>query len=312
MFIPYGVGTAYGAMTAAIELGKTFPVLYKALAGIASGDLSNSKSAQAANEMQAWFSKFDSSTSDKGKQGFFTLENLGTVIADSSKQLFQQRTLAKIPELLSKGNITDKTMKWGKGISLAYMAATSTTDSYDAFKEAGANDRVAGLGMLASGLAMYGLMQGNYFGITDHMFRGTYLDKQPVTKAIKTAAKDIVDKNINKNVASPKEAANWVLKSTKKLKDAFAKIDASEIMKDSLAEGTEEVIEEVSGDAVKAFFKGLNAVGLIDKDQEYNFGFSVKDMASRYATAFGGGAIGGAVFHLQGKYENWFNTNIRN
>lgn len=192
------------------------------------------------------------------------------------------------------------------------MAATSTTDSYDAFKEAGANDRVAGLGMLASGLAMYGLMQGNYFKITDHMFRGTYLDKQPVTKAIKNSAKYIVDNNINKNVATPKEAANWVLKSAEKLKDVLAKIDASEIMKDSLAEGTEEVIEEISGDAVKAFFKGLNAVGLIDKDQEYNFGFSVKDMASRYATAFGGGAIGGAVFHLQGKYENWFNTNIRN
>lgn len=103
-----------------------------------------------------------------------------------------------------------------------------------------------------------------------------------------------------------------MLKSTKKLKDVLAKIDASEIMKDSLAEGTEEVIEEISGDAVKAFFKALNAVGLIDKDQEYNFGFSVQDMASRYATAFGGGAIGGAVFHLQGKYENWFNTNIRN
>lgn len=110
MFIPY-VGTAYGAMTAAIELGKTFPALYKAVAGIATGDLSNSKSAQTANEIQAWFSKFDSSTSDKGKNGFFTLENIGTVIADSSKQLFQQRTLAKIPEFLSKGNITEKTVK---------------------------------------------------------------------------------------------------------------------------------------------------------------------------------------------------------
>lgn len=94
------------------------------------------------------------------------------------------------------------------------------------------------------------------------------------------------------------------MKTSAKIKDSLSKLTAKDLVKDSLAEGTEEVIEEISGDAVKAFFGGLNALGLIDKQKEYDFGFSVQNMASRYGTAFAGGALGGAVFHLQGKYEN--------
>ena len=43
------------------------------------------------------------------------------------------------------------------------MAGTSSTDAYDAFKQAGASDRVAGLGMLSVMGAMFGLMNNDYF-----------------------------------------------------------------------------------------------------------------------------------------------------
>ena len=52
MLIPY-VGPVYGALTAGIELGKLFPVLFKSIEGIATGDLSTSKSAQTATDLQA-------------------------------------------------------------------------------------------------------------------------------------------------------------------------------------------------------------------------------------------------------------------
>ena len=52
MFIP-GLGQIYGGMTAALEIGKLLPILYKSVAGIAAGDLSKSKSTEFANDMQA-------------------------------------------------------------------------------------------------------------------------------------------------------------------------------------------------------------------------------------------------------------------
>jgi hypothetical protein len=110
MFIPGVGGAIYGGVTAALEIGKLLPVLYKSIEGIATGDLTNSKTAEFANDMQAWFSKFDSSVSDKGKQGFFNLENLGNIIGDSSKQLFQQRMIGKIPMLFAKGKTPTEEM----------------------------------------------------------------------------------------------------------------------------------------------------------------------------------------------------------
>jgi len=48
-----GFGIYYGGLTAALEIGKLIPMLYKGIAGIATGDLSNSKSAQSATDVYA-------------------------------------------------------------------------------------------------------------------------------------------------------------------------------------------------------------------------------------------------------------------
>ena len=96
MLIP-GVGSVYGGVTAAKELFKLMPVLWKSIAGIAAGDTSDMKSVKAANRVQAYFSRFDSSTSDYGKNHMISLESLGSIIASSSTQLMQQRLIGKIP-----------------------------------------------------------------------------------------------------------------------------------------------------------------------------------------------------------------------
>lgn len=97
---------------------------------------------------------------------------------------------------------------------------------------------------------------------------------------------------------------------SKKIADAFSKLDPNSLLYGAIDEGIEETVEEITMDSVKGLFSALNAVGLIDKKQEYDFGFSVEDMMSRYAMSAAGGAIGGAVFNLQGKVENkLFNKN---
>ena len=95
-----------------------------------------------------------------GRENFMSFENIGNMIASSVGQLYQQRMIGKIPSLFSK-NPNSKAVH---NLSASYMALTSAQDSYDSFKEAGATDRIAGLGALASFSAMFGLMKTDYFG----------------------------------------------------------------------------------------------------------------------------------------------------
>ena len=312
MFIPY-VGKVYGGLSATIELGKLLPVLYKSIEGIASGDISASNSAQRATDIQAWFSRFDGSLSDKGKQGFFNIENLGKLIEDSSLQLFQQRVIGSIPTWFKRSeNMSENAIKWGRGLALTYMAGTSSTEAYDAFKQAGASDRVAGLGMLSVMGAMFGLMNNDYF--KDFWFKNTYLDRTKIRSVIKESANKLTDKEFAtataKQISTSKGAAKWVVDMQKSLMQRLSQIKPGSLMYDSFNEGLEETIEEVSTDAIKAFYSGLNAVGIIDQDKQYNFGITPEDMFSRYLTSFIGGGIGGAVFSLHNRWESRNNPSL--
>lgn len=306
MFIP-GVGKYYGAMTAAKELGKLFPVLFKSIEGIATGDISTSRSAQTATDIQAWFSRFDSSVSDYGRQSFWNIENLCKLIEDSSMQLFQQRVIGNIPKMfVPKNSIpSENAIKWGRGLALAYMAGTSSTEAYNAFKEAGASDRVAGLGMLSTMGAMYGLMNNDYF--KDFWFRDTYLDRAKVRSVVKEAAEQLSSKEFAletaKKTSTSKGAAKWLLDMQKNIVNHISKMKPGNLIHDSLNEGVEETVEEITSDAIKALYSGLNALGIADKERNYNFGITPEDMISRYFTSFVGGGIGGAVFSLHNRFD---------
>lgn len=89
------------------------------------------------------------------------------------------------------------------------MAGTSSTQAYDIFKEAGASDRVAGLGMISVMGAMFGLMNNNYF--KDFLFKGSYLDRSKIRSVIKESADQLANKgfstNTLKQISTPKGAA---------------------------------------------------------------------------------------------------------
>lgn len=315
MFIPY-VGQAYGYFTLALELGELLPLLYKGIAGIAAGDTSNMSSVDTANTIQGYFARFNSSQSDYARQaGFFTLENIGEIAQMASMQLFQQKAISKIPGFFDKNKkiidgkelLSPEAIKWGRGLSFAYMSGTSAQHSYEAFKEAGASDRAAGLGMFATMWAFYGLMSNNYFNYEEVLFGGSQLSKSAIKEATtgvwNETAKKMGFDSVESAIATPTGAAKWVVEAKNKIIDWAKKQNPSSILSTSYKEGIEETMEEVFTDGVKGFFSGLNALGLIDKNTQYNFGFSVEDMATRYFTSFIGGGIGGAMFGLHNKFD---------
>ena len=97
-------------------------------------------------------------------------------------QLFQQRAVQYVPRLFKNNPSIYNNAELAKTLSYAYMSGTSALESYSAFKRAGADDRVAGLGMLATTAAFYKLMSIDYF--RDSFFRGSWFDDNNVKSPI--------------------------------------------------------------------------------------------------------------------------------
>ena len=75
-------------------------------------------------------------------------------------------------------------------MALAYMAGTSAKENYGAFINAGANEETAGLAMFASMFALYGLMNSEYLGYKDTLFKGSWLDESVVKNPAMNVARE--------------------------------------------------------------------------------------------------------------------------
>lgn len=186
------------------------------------------------------------------------------------------------------------------------MAGTSATETFDAFMEAGADSRVAGLGMIASMLAMNSLMQNDYY--KKIIFNGTPLDKAKIRNVVKESAEEVAKSFKQGTITeSPKQAANWIKKLSDTITKKMSSIDPVGWFASASSEALEETAEEMSMDAVKALFEGAEKLGIIDPIQ---FDWSLKNMASRYAASFIGGGIGGLTFKAHNSIETaWANRN---
>ena len=98
-------------------------------------------------------------------------ETYGDLIGSTTKQLFEQRLIANIPKQLKFLGTNIERSKMGQNMAIAYMAATSAKESYQAGIEAGLGDRQAGLLLLANTAAMWKLMDSDYGRST--LFRGS-------------------------------------------------------------------------------------------------------------------------------------------
>lgn len=315
-FIPY-VGPYLGAISAVKAMASVAPTFAKGVAGIVSD---NEKTAfgKAMTRMENFMSKFDNSTSDAGKGSFWNAENLGDIVSSSFGQLASQKVVAKIPKLL---NPATKNTELGQKLALGYMAVTSATDSYSAFKDAGASDAVAGVGMLATIGSMYGLMNVDYF--KNWLFKDTWLDeeiefrnsfkdwiKQYAQQAFKETPTPINPNTLAGKLQGTRLYSSFYAPIKKFVSDYIINgkyLGGSVVVNRMLNEGIEETMEEAIGDAVKALTLGVEAMGFKvtkDPNAHLDFGFSAKDVLSRYSSAFLGGAIGGAIFE---GYNNWEN-----
>lgn len=172
MLIPY-VGPVFGAAGAALALTQLVPTLAKSINGLISSN--DNDFGKAMSKFEGYMGRFESSTSDYSRNKMISMENLGNLVTSISQQLFQQKAIGMIPGLLKDANNIDN-IKLGQKMALAYMAGTSAQESYSAFRNAGANEETAGLAMLASTFALYGLMNSEYLGYKDTLFKGSWLD----------------------------------------------------------------------------------------------------------------------------------------
>lgn len=112
------VGAYWGAVTAAMNMGATLPTFYKMLEDIARGeDEDRSEAFKAANQIEAFFKKFDNSYSDDAMKSNFDLEKMGSIVSDVFGQIYQMRAAAKLSTIIKN---TDLTAEQAKSIS-TYM-----------------------------------------------------------------------------------------------------------------------------------------------------------------------------------------------
>lgn len=167
------------------------------------------------------------------------------------------------------------------------MAITSTTQSYEQFKQAGASDFMAGLGAVGTMLGTWKLMTTDYFR---NYALGDELERNTLLPGVKGAADEFANVFNYKTAQLPKKKAAEFINKVANY------VTKEGVIQGALNESVEEVMEEGVADMVKGVSLALNKLGLADSNKTYDFGFSGKDFLSRYGTAFIGGAIGGAVF----------------
>ena len=319
-FIPT-VGPWLGGIAALGGLASSLPVLSKAVDSFVTGS-DNDNFGRSMTKIENFMLKFGGAQSDEARGRFFSLENIGEVIRTSASQLFSQRVIGELPTKLAQLKQANKlTTKLGQNLSLGYMALTSAQDTYGTFKEAGASDWLAGLGMMATTAGFWGLMNTGYF--KDKLFEGSILDEDQGIRrnlsqiSLETAQKQF-GSNLNKVTFKPDgfmdkmaksdvKIANFFAETVRKIRELAKKLPVGRaggvenaFFSRSMNEGIEETMEEVMQDVIKGFGKGLEALGfkVTEDNATLDFGMSPGEMLQRYGTSFIGGAIGGATFEL--------------
>ena len=325
--IPYA-GPYIGAVKAIMDLSSVLPVVGKAFDGIVSGDTSDSFG-KSMSKWEAFMSRFDRSQTQYAKEHQWSFENVGDMISNSAGQLYSQRIIGQIPLLFKNSKNLPQLQKIGQNISLGYMALTSAEDSYRTFKDAGANDTVAGLGFLATAASLYGLMNQDYF--KEWLFKNSSLGFDPEMRfAVRQFAQEKgaqLTKELGLNTAKPvsKEAEQLFIKKWWNALKGFVtkykdKIPTGKAYPMTLAyanhalnEGIEETMEEGVADIFKGIAEAAQYLGFNVTEngtEKLDFGWSPQEAFNRYLTSFVGGAVGGAVFEGLTRWENYWKNDF--
>lgn len=332
MALPYlipGVNTYYGALTALGGFTSVLPTFYKSLERTLLGE-SNSGLSKEATALENWFRKFEVGRTDHAKENFFSLEGLGSMLADTFGQLHQQRAAAslakyfyKIPgaDELDKLNglewqkirpLVEKQNKLGKSLSLGYMGLVSAADTYNDAINAGYDHRTAGLVSLATAASLFGIMNFNETanGLGTWFLKSTTgynhdVTRKPViqyAKKMYEKAREATNAAIKDHQYTPmnKFMGDFWANAKSWMQDTFI-ASGEGIWKNAIVEGVEEVSEEVIQDMVKGVADLMSSLGFTAKEGSFGGWSNVfsAEGAKRYFETLVGGAFGGALFSVQ-------------
>ena len=318
MIAPYftPAGAIWGWTNAVGGFLTAMPSLIKSLDGLFTGESSDNSTM---NWLENTMGRFKPTTSDKAKGRFWSIENLGDLIISSSAQLYSQRGIANALIKWSPFSDPKSNELLARSISTGYMAMTSATDSYASFKEAGASDRVAGIGTLLTMAGFYTLLSQGYF--KEKLFEGSLLDEdQRTLHNVKKLAEHAVKKNFDDITTESKEEAakglaaawSWMKKKLADAPKGFA-YETNSFVSRSINEGIEETAEEITQDLVKGLTKALEACGVncTEDAGKLDYNWDLKSALGRYGTSFVGGALGGAVFEAYNLRELYKDPNYK-
>ena len=188
--------------------------------------------------------------------------------------------------------------KIGKYISQAYMTGITVADSYNEAKAEGASDSEAAL--LTLGYAL-----GEYAIINSDLGQWILPELKAERQKFRNIAKTLVEQKQPAPNATAKEKYNWIrsiINLGKKAAESdysyFGSSMAKSMLAGAVAEGVEEVSEEVLYDVSKSLF---NLIGYVRGDSTRLSAFN--DVANRYGLSFVGGALGGTIGSLQTDFQ---------
>lgn len=215
-------------------------------------------------------------------------------------------------------NYSKKYQKYGENIARGYMTLLTVNDSYNTAKMAGASDFEAALLTLGYAAGEWNLLKTDIGKWILPELKATKIENRAL---VNTLTKPLL-RGLNAEKAAikgdPIKANNFITKVINLGKRAFqTDFDAGNLSKKSfgqaikstigagIAEGTEEVSEEILGDISKVIYNGLQDL----KAPEDRKKIEIEPIGLRYAMNFLGGMMGGAVANAKLSYHA-VNTNF--
>lgn len=219
-----------------------------------------------------------------------------------------------------KGSL-DQYEKLSKIISRGYLIATSTEDTYNIARSYGFDTQTSSVISLVTMAAVGTLFSTDYF-------RGMLYNTSDyeIERDIKILVKNYLQNNKSKmahdaaEIVSDTGTQGFFKKHGKAMTDFFkthfSDVNSGRfgISTGMINEALEETSEELAADAAIQIGKGWNRIKSAFTGNEYtdNYSYEKTDPLKRYATAFAGGAFGGAIFKISDRihfdkeaFHNW-------
>ena len=206
-----------------------------------------------------------------------------------------------------------KMQKRAEDLSKLYMVLTQTEGVYDTFKENNFDSVSTAIGLLGVGYGFHRLFKTS---LGDIALKGLGLDD--LARQTKNITKQVIDDSKSAFESIAKTSSGTVSQQVAKSKiqefgtkfaEKFKTLlnNSDGIGANMLKEGLEEVSEEFLQDSVMigTHYAGevLNALGLKKTTDSYNF--LNTNPLERYFMSAVGGAVGGGLFPMLTKFDNW-------